>query len=65
MQANQPARTIGRWLTCSTWRLSAMRTAINAQRRVLVSLGLERRARDVGKSLGEVLRNGNRNEATP
>jgi len=42
-----------------------MRTAINAQRRVLVSLGLERRARDVGKSLGEVLRNGNRNEATP
>ena len=42
-----------------------MRTAINAQRRVLVSLGLERRARDVDKSLGEVLRNGNRNEATP
>ena len=38
--------------------------AINALRRCLVSLGLERRARDC-TSLGTILRSGHRNEARP
>jgi hypothetical protein len=38
--------------------------AINALRRCLVSLGLERRARDC-TSLGTILRQGNRNEVRP
>jgi hypothetical protein len=54
-----------KWLRKEPVAVGEWFAAINALRRCLVSLGLERRARNVGTSLGEVLRNGNRSEATP
>jgi hypothetical protein len=53
-----------RWLRKEPVAVNEYLAAINAQRRVLVSIGLERRARDC-TSLGEVLRQGNRNEVRP
>jgi hypothetical protein len=53
------------WLRKEPVEINEYLAAVNAQRRVLVSLGLERRARDVSTSLGSILRNGHRNEAAP
>ena len=54
-----------RWLRKEPVEINDYLAAINAQRRVLVSIGLERRARDV-TSLGDILRDGHRKgEALP
>ena len=54
-----------RWLRKEPVEINEYLAAINAQRRVLVTIGLERRARDV-TSLGDILRNGHRKgEALP
>jgi hypothetical protein len=47
-----------RWVAGQTIPLNEYLSAVNVQRRVLATLGLERRVKDVGPSLGEILRQG-------
>lgn len=45
-----------RWVSGQSVPLTDYLAAINVQRRVLATLGLQRRQRDVGPTLGELLR---------
>jgi hypothetical protein len=54
-----------RWVAGQPIPLNEYLSAVNVQRRVLATLGLERRAREVGPTLGDLLRQGIEEQQRP